>query len=906
MPPKTAKKTKDASIDAIVDQASGLSLVNFVKRPGYGNRGRSIEVFANSFQVTSFPTKNVIQYDVQIGDATTKRALIKKVWSSTQMKRALGGDQLWKTVLFDGNKLAWSFSPLPFGTDLSTEIDLAQETGRKRPDIVRVLIRKTATVVLEPVNQWVQGRCESNAQVQQGMTFLNHLISQSLRLDPANICLKRSFFRQNCQTTKLPGGLVVKKGIFMSVRGGQGGLTVNVDVATAVFWPAGSLMNLIQSYLPRAPQGNAQQFASWFMQQLRDPRFKGELRKFKKITFFTKHADPAKADKDQKRYVIDAITDTSAENTTFLKRVRDAKGVEKEVSTSVAAYFQATYKKRLEFPGLPLVRTKRGGDIPMECCFVTHDNKYVMKLDDQQTASMIKFTATRPDERRRVIEQNVQQCRWDSDTVLSQYGMKVSSNLMKVQARVLPAPTLEFDSKGKDKTVPGSETCKGQWDLRGKRFVKGANLQTFGVMVFATQQTCPPEVASKFLKSLTQSYVQHGGTVTWNNPPVSYAAPPSVSQTVKDFYNMVGNRYKRKPDILFFIMERKSTHPYSEIKQFCETNLGVVSQCAWLPNVVKCAPQYLSNVCMKLNAKLGGSTCYLAAPNNPLRGRGMNIMIGADVSHAAPGSERESMASMVGSVDVESTRYGAVTRHNGVRTELITDENMDKMFSAMLYNFKKNTKALPQRIFYFRDGVSEQQYHQVVDVELKQMRKTCQRLNPTWQPRFTVVICTKRHHHRFFPFNPKDGDRNGNVMPGTIIEKSVTDPSEYDFYLNSHKAIQGTARSTHYYVVHDESNIPVDDFQTIVNNMCYTYIRSTTAVSIIPPVYYAHLASKRGLMHEAQVPRDTQEPVAGQPWVPPTVVNQSRTGEMTILDPTKTKIMVLPIRDSIGDSMFYI
>ena len=132
-------------------------------------------------------------------------------------------------------------------------------------------------------------------------------------------------------------------------------------------------------------------------------------------------------------------------------------------------------------------------------------------------------------------------------------------------------------------------------------------------------------------------------------------------------------------------------------------------------------------------------------------------------------------------ISVESTRYGSVSRHNGVRTELITDENMDKMFSMMLYNYKKNTKALPQRIFYFRDGVSEQQYHFVIDQELKQMRKTCNRLNPAWEPKFTIVVCTKRHHHRFFPARHENGDRNGNVMPGTIVEKSVTDPSEYDF-----------------------------------------------------------------------------------------------------------------------------
>lgn len=155
----------------------------------------------------------------------------------------------WLTNITPGNKLAWSERPLPFGEILNTEIDLARESGKKRPDIVRVLIRKTAMVVLEPVNQWINGKCEANSDVQQGMTFLNHLISQSLRLDPANVCLKRSFFRPTGQTTILPGGLNCRKGIFMSVRGGDQKLTVNVDVATAVFWAAGSLLSVIQKYI---------------------------------------------------------------------------------------------------------------------------------------------------------------------------------------------------------------------------------------------------------------------------------------------------------------------------------------------------------------------------------------------------------------------------------------------------------------------------------------------------------------------------------------------------------------------------------------------------------------------------------------------------------------------------------
>lgn len=55
---------------------------------------------------------------------------------------------------------------------------------------------------------------------------------------------------------------------------------------------------------------------------------------------------------------------------------------------------------------------------------------------------------------------------------------------------------------------------------------------------------------------------------------------------------------------------------------------------------------------------------------------------------------------------------------------------------------------------------------------------------------------------------------------------------EYDFYLCSHVAIQGTARPVHYHVILDEANVPVNDFQRLIYNMCYQYMRSTTPVSL--------------------------------------------------------------------------
>ena len=112
---------------------------------------------------------------------------------------------------------------------------------------------------------------------------------------------------------------------------------------------------------------------------------------------------------------------------------------------------------------------------------------------------------------------------------------------------------------------------------------------------------------------------------------------------------------------------------------------------------------------------------------------------------------------------------------------MITKENMKHFLTTLIANYKKNVNSLPNRIFYFRDGVSEQQYHHVLQEEVTVMKEVCKGLDPSWTPKFTVTVCSKRHHHRFFPVNRPDGDKNGNCRPGTIVETDVTDPAEYDF-----------------------------------------------------------------------------------------------------------------------------
>ncbi len=97
-----------------------------------------------------------------------------------------------------------------------------------------------------------------------------------------------------------------------------------------------------------------------------------------------------------------------------------------------------------------------------------------------------------------------------------------------------------------------------------------------------------------------------------------------------------------------------------------------------------------------------------------------------------------------------------------------------------------------------------------------------------------------------------------------LVDEVITRDSNWDFFLQSHTAITGTARPAHYFVLLDEifkvlSRNPVGDLERLTNNMCYLYGKATTSVSIPPPVYYADKACERGRKYLSKVFEQSEE-----------------------------------------------
>lgn len=79
-----------------------------------------------------------------------------------------------------------------------------------------------------------------------------------------------------------------------------------------------------------------------------------------------------------------------------------------------------------------------------------------------------------------------------------------------------------------------------------------------------------------------------------------------------------------------------------DLKRICETELGLVSQCCLTKHVFKMSKQYLANVALKINVKVGGRNTVLVdalSRRIPLVSDRPTIIFGADVTHPHPGED---------------------------------------------------------------------------------------------------------------------------------------------------------------------------------------------------------------------------------------------------------------------------
>ncbi|XP_026320233.1 protein argonaute-2 isoform X1 [Hyposmocoma kahamanoa] len=818
-----------------------LPVLTCPRRPNLGHEGRPIMLRANHFQI-SMPRGFVHHYDVNIQPDKCPRKVNREIVETMVncYNKIFGALK----PVFDGRNNLYTRDPLPIGNDrVELEVILPGE-GKDR--VFRVTIKWVAQVSLFALEEALEGRTR---QIPYDAILALDVVMRhlpSMMYTPVG----RSFFSSpEGYYHPLGGGREVWFGFHQSVRPSQWKMMLNIDVSATAFYKAQPVIEFMCEVLDirdindqRKPLTDSQRV-----------KFTKEIKGLKiEIT----HCGTMK-----RKYRVCNVTRRPAQMQSFPLQLDNGQTVE----CTVAKYFLDKYKMKLRYPHLPCLQVGQEHKhtyLPLEVCNIVPGQRCIKKLTDMQTSTMIKATARSAPDREREINNLVRRANFNTDLYVKEFGLTISNNMMEVRGRVLPPPKLQYG--GRVSSLGGQQALpnQGVWDMRGKQFFMGVEIRVWAIACFAPQRTVREDALKNFTQQLQKISNDAGMPIIGQPCFCKYATGPDQ---VEPMFKYLKSTFVQLQ--LVVVVLPGKTPVYAEVKRVGDTVLGMATQCVQAKNVNKTSPQTLSNLCLKINVKLGGINSILVPSLRPKVFNEPVIFLGVDVTHPPAGDNKKpSIAAVVGSMDAHPSRYAATVRvqqHRDCdvysRQEIVHE--MSSMVQELLIMFYKSTGGFkPHRIIMYRDGISEGQFIHVLQHELTAVREACIKLEAEYKPGITFIVVQKRHHTRLFCADKKEqSGKSGNIPAGTTVDLGITHPTEFDFYLCSHQGIQGTSRPSHYHVLWDDNHFGSDELQCLTYQLCHTYVRCTRSVSIPAPAYYAHLVAFRARYHLVEKEHDSGE-----------------------------------------------
>ncbi len=198
------------------------------------------------------------------------------------------------------------------------------------------------------------------------------------------------------------------------------------------------------------------------------------------------------------------------------------------------------------------------------------------------------------------------------------------------------------------------------------------------------------------------------------------------------------------------------------------------------------------------------------------------------------------------------------------RTHIVAHEsrqeevgNLKDIIKNMILHNNKEAGSHPERIIIFRDGIADSSFDATFNTEIASIKDSFAGIEKGYSPEVNYVITQKRHSVRFGTASHE------NLQPGTFVS-DVCNNNGLDFFLVSSNALHGTAKPTRYKFILNESNFTRETIYKEIYGMCHLYARATKAVSVVPAIYYAHLACQRG---KAYLEKDKSGKVTLKPLI---------------------------------------
>lgn len=821
-------------------------------RPGYATHSKRVFLRANHFPLLLNPDVKTYKYDADIHPEV----------KISRMKR-----RIFELLLTRGNMPELSTPPtsnyenqvitnqqLDFGgADSKTFLIIYYNAGEKKPSAgterlnsYQVKLTFNGPLRTDKLMKHIQAApkdddlgFEEEKEILQGLQSLL-TINANRNTDLLSAGRSSKFYPKNDGCFDLGGGVIAIKGYYASVHTATSRLLVNANVCTSAFYDPINLWTLMTAH-GKTDRRSLEVFVKGLRVEIR--YLKGDdgelLTKERSIFGFSHRPEQP-------------VEHGTANDISFGVQNKDG---QRQILT-IAEWFLGQYKHaaKLDVPIVNLGNKERPVWTPAELCYVLPGQAYRKKLSPEQTNEMTKCGAVGPANNARRIVGMVPKILGVTPAPgnLEAYGLKLDPKMVTVPGFVLNAPRISL-SAGIGSLTP-VDVRRGRWNMAGKRFSVAADVKSWSYLILENQNSPHNDPIKKIDKNILEEFrttVQSCGISGIKdaepvNGQFKVTLGPRESEKANDeiLRKVFEEIAEKSTKMLLVFLPSNDAYIYSRIKRWGDLEYGISTVCCLAselrigtPESSRHRVQFFANLAMKINLKFGGANQILVGTTAGSLLSQETMFVGIDVTHPSPGSlvDAPSIAGVVANIDKQFAQWPAsISLQDTAKREMV--QGLKKMLQERLRTYSRHNQGrLPDNIIIYRDGVSDSQYSAVLQEELPQLQDACRELYPAnkTQPRMAIIVVGKRHHTRFFPIQERDSDKLGNPVNGTLVDRAVTSHRGWDFFLQAHTCIQGTARPAHYVVIYNQFK----EFENV--NVLHT------VVSLMEPVQLHAFESRK-------------------------------------------------------------
>ncbi|KAF9790389.1 Piwi domain-containing protein [Thelephora terrestris] len=803
-----------------------------------GSQRRPVVALVNLFKVSlDRMGSTVYQYDGIIPEIKARRRLVEIV----DAVQSSNPEIFRVKAAFDGNKNIYSFKPLFAGG--SEGVFLFKPEGIITE--YTVTIRLVAEVKAGDIKGLINGN-PSEAAINVS-NILQIFISQHSNIQfhrPLSSKIVYSTLAEHTHDLGNHSPFLLHRGFFQSIRPIAGHLMMNIDVTAGVMFKGGPLIDVCMVIL-----------GTNNIRELQGHQKRDILRRFLKGLPF-KMIKPLRGGKERV-YRITDISRSASESTFSNKEGEEM---------TVADHFKNTGRP-LQFPTIFCVQAGKAKFLfPMEFCKLLPGQQFKKTTSDGDlSAAILKFTPRDPRARLEYITGALKPMGvlnyHEGNSYLNQAGISIDSSPLKVPGTILAPLCMTF--KGRTDVALQNGSWNSQFAKHSAsplKAYKPAEIKSWCFFNFASLrrdsfqsfvQGLVSKSAELGMSEVITSITSGGIDVLWfhigvdTHPEVITSSPQDIATAFKQAGTLANGRTGSWPQIIVVVLPN-GPDVRAQVRYIADIELGVRVQCVHQDKVNKnhSSSQYLTNVALKINAKLSGVNCVPTIVPNDWMQKSLLIkptmVIGADISSPGPGEQnRPSIAGITASLDFSFASYWAQTRVQQPGLSAIQD--LGPMVEAAIHHFKREHKVPPIQLFYYRDGVSDSEFDTVHQQEYQAIKDAYHQAGIE-EFKCMFLFVTKRHHVRFFPVSEQDfGGRTKNLPAGWVANNSIASPlCKGDFWLLSHAGLLGTSRPSHYVLMHNDFNfMEQKEVEELSYYLCHVHQGASCSVSIPTPIYYA-------------------------------------------------------------------